>query len=83
MDALTPSIGPQSSPARLLLSEREAAAVMGVSVRLMLDLRNNDGLPFVRIGARVMYRPADLAAWVDGRRTSSTTAADDPTPSHT
>ena len=55
--------------ARLLLNERDAAAALGVGVRTMLNLRDRDGLPFVRVGSRVMYRPADLAAWVDGRRT--------------
>ncbi len=64
---------PTPSPvARLLLSELEAAAVLGVSVRTMLTLRARDRLPFVRLGTRVLYRPGDLAAWVDARRTIAT-----------
>jgi hypothetical protein len=33
----------------------------------MYNLRRQ-GLPFVRVGSRVMYVPADLAAWVERQR---------------
>ena len=53
----------------LLVDERTAARLLGgLSVRSLFNLRQREGLPFVRIGARVMYCPADLAAWIESRR---------------
>ena len=60
--------GPPADP--LWVGERDAAALLGVSVRTLLNLRKRDGLPFVPVAARVLYRPTDLAAWVEGRRTA-------------
>ena len=48
----------------LLLSEREAAKLMAVSVRTLFSWREHEGLPHVKIGARVLYRPADLERWI-------------------
>lgn len=53
----------------VLLSEREAAAVLGLKPRTLENWRQSgDGPPFVRISSRcVRYRPADLEAWADAR----------------
>ncbi len=56
----------------LLLTDREAAEALRVTTRTMLNLRNAAGLPFVRIGSRIMYRPADLAAWIAARTVTET-----------
>jgi hypothetical protein len=61
MDALT------------LLSTVEAAGRLGVSASYLNKLRvTGGGPPFVKIGARVAYDPADLATWLDAQKRTST-----------
>ncbi len=48
---------------RLLLSRREAAAALGVSLRT-LDSLVADGLPRVKLRGRVMFRPEALRAYL-------------------
>jgi len=56
-----------------LLSVAEAAERLGVSMSYLNKLRaTRDGPPFVKIGARVVYDPVDLAAWLDGQKRAST-----------
>ena len=45
-----------------LLTPVDAAKSLGVS-RRTLDRLNKRGLPCVRVGSRVMYRPEALAEW--------------------
>ncbi|QDU39192.1 hypothetical protein Mal4_35290 [Maioricimonas rarisocia] len=45
----------------LAVSHREAAALIGVSARLLDDL----AIPVVRAGRRRLYRVADLEAWLE------------------
>ena len=59
---------PTDPIAPLLLSERQAAKALGVCVRTLYGLRSKNDLPHVKIGARVMYSPADLQAWIDAHR---------------
>jgi hypothetical protein len=55
----------------LLLSDKDAAAFIGVSTSYLRKSRC-DGVianrtqapPFVRVGGRVLYRRSDLVAWV-------------------
>lgn len=55
-----------SSPGEALLDEGGVAATVGVSVATVRRWRQQrTGPPFVRVGACVRYRPADLAAWID------------------
>jgi len=56
-----------STTVKLLLSERELAESLGVSTRHIYTLRTRQGLPFVRLGARIMYRPADVERWLAER----------------
>jgi predicted DNA-binding transcriptional regulator AlpA len=58
-----------------LLSEHEAAALLGVSRAYLYRLRtsmipayqNPPPAPrHLRIGKRIKYRPADIQAWIDG-----------------
>jgi excisionase family DNA binding protein len=71
-DLLSP---PAPTVARLLMSEREAAQAMGVTARTMYSLRHTAALPHVRIGARILYRPGDLAAWIEQRTERQTGGA--------
>jgi hypothetical protein len=65
--------------APLLVDEREARRLLGgLCPKTMYNLRQQ-GLPFIKVGSRVMYAPADLAGWIErqkgglpGRERSST-----------
>ena len=58
------------------LSVSEAATYLGLSVAYLNRLRTiGGGPPFFNIGARVVYSPTDLDAWLSPRRRTST--ADD------
>jgi predicted DNA-binding transcriptional regulator AlpA len=58
----------------LLLDERAAAALLGLTPRCLQSWRHRGSGPkFCRISARcVRYRPADLAAWAEARLRTST-----------
>lgn len=63
---------PQNTEARLL-TVAEAAARLSVSKSYLDKLRmNGGGPPFVKIGARVAYDPADLATWLEGQKRQDT-----------
>jgi len=56
-----------------LLSTTEAADRLGVSGSYLNKLRvTGGGPPFVKIGTRVAYDPADLATWLDGQKRQDT-----------
>jgi hypothetical protein len=56
-----------------LISTIEAADRLGVSASYLNKLRvTGGGPPFVKIGARVSYDPADLTVWVEKQKRSST-----------
>jgi predicted DNA-binding transcriptional regulator AlpA len=57
-----------------LLDERQAAEILGLSVRFLQNRRYvGGGPPFVKISARaVRYRPSDLERWVEEHIQSST-----------
>jgi hypothetical protein len=58
-----------------LLNERQAAALMSLSVRSLQRLRQTGGPKFVRVGkSAVRYRPGDLETWIAGRLVTSTSA---------
>lgn len=50
--------------ARLVLSEREAAAALSISVRHLQRLRRAGRVPFIRLGARVAYPVRLLESWL-------------------
>ena len=51
---------------RLLLTPREAAYRLGISVRHLWSLTRPRGpIPSVRLGRRVFYRPEDLASFIE------------------
>ncbi len=51
----------------LLISEREAAEILGVSERTMFNMRQDEQVPFIRLRTRIMYSPAALAKWIESR----------------
>jgi excisionase family DNA binding protein len=57
-----------------LLNVKETAELLGVSPSYLNKLRliSSEGPPFVKLGARVCYDPADLAAWVNSQKRRST-----------
>lgn len=63
------------SPA-LLLNERDAAALLGVSPRTLWSLRKAGKIPFVEISPRcIRYARTALAAWVTSQSATEGGAA--------
>jgi predicted DNA-binding transcriptional regulator AlpA len=56
-----------------LLNQKQAARVLGISVRTLERHRvAGTGPRWARLGRLVRYRQSDLTAWVDGNLRSST-----------
>ena len=56
-----------------LLNSKKAAAFLGVSERTLERLRTaGQGPKYVKFGMVVRYDPADLLAWIEGRKRAST-----------
>ncbi len=56
-----------------LLRAREVATILGVSARSVFRLAgltpgHPDRLPAIRIGARVLFHPEDVASYVEAHR---------------
>jgi excisionase family DNA binding protein len=60
----------------LALRPRDAAAALGVSERVLLDWRKNEGLPYVRLGSTVLHPVDELRAWLKARSQDSRREAD-------
>lgn len=57
----------------ILLTVRETAERLGLGAGTLNNWRvTGEGPPFLKLGGRVLYDPADLAAWLDERRRKST-----------
>ena len=54
---------------RILLSSDETAKALGVSTRTLYNLRMAGGLPYVALGSRIMFDPADLRHWIEAKKT--------------
>ncbi len=52
----------------LLVSEKEAARLLGISTRTLFSLRASSQIPFLRIGNRVRYDVKDLQGYVDRQK---------------
>ncbi len=61
-------------PAKILLTEEEAAELIGYTPRFLQARRlRGDGPRYVKVSARsIRYRPQDLEAWAAERLRSST-----------
>jgi predicted DNA-binding transcriptional regulator AlpA len=56
-----------------VLDTIQAASQVGLSVSTLAKLRSRgDGPAYCKLGRRVVYRPEDLAAWLDEHRRLST-----------
>jgi excisionase family DNA binding protein len=59
-----------------VLGSREAATYLNLSLRTLEDWRRTGtGPAFAKLGSRVVYRVADLDAWVAARLVASTSEA--------
>jgi len=56
----------------IVLTEKEAAAALKLSVKTLFNLRRAGALPYVRIGSRICYTRADLERFVTSRRRGGT-----------
>lgn len=59
-----------SRPETLAVNDQEAADRIGLgrgSLRKQRTTRDPNGIPFVRVGRRVLYRVADLEKFLAGR----------------
>ena len=54
----------------LLVKAPEAARLLAISQRKLWELTNCGEVPCVRIGAAVRYSPADLAAWIESKKSA-------------
>ena len=59
-----------------LLTPEQAAEELGLSVKTLATWRSTGrhALPYIRVGARIRYRRADLDAWLASRQRTSTAA---------
>jgi predicted DNA-binding transcriptional regulator AlpA len=56
-----------------LLNSKKAAALLGISERTLERLRTaGEGPKYVKFGMVVRYDPADILAWIKGRKRTST-----------
>jgi excisionase family DNA binding protein len=65
------SIIPEAAKAAAsdILTDRDAAALLGVQERTLRLWRQTRGLPFIRITSKVVrYRRADIDGWLARRR---------------
>ena len=47
-----------------LIGKKQVAEMLGCSVRQIDSLRKEYGLPFVRLGVSVKFRPEAVQAWI-------------------
>ncbi|MBX7166517.1 MAG: helix-turn-helix domain-containing protein [Pirellulales bacterium] len=62
---------PTAAPIRLLLSSREAAAALSISLRTLDRWRDAGLVPVVRVRGRVLYDPRDLVEMIDSVKTDT------------
>jgi excisionase family DNA binding protein len=53
---------------RPLLNDRQAAEILGVSIRTLPNLVKRQGLRQVRLGRSVRYDPSDLEAFIQAQK---------------
>lgn len=54
-----------SGGSNVLLTPDQAAGVLGVTKRSLMDCYRKWGLPHVRVGKHVRFRERDLLHWID------------------
>jgi excisionase family DNA binding protein len=68
MSMLDPSTTANSTPAALMTLE-QLAQYLGVTPRWVYDNHQKLGIPAFQIGRTLRFRPGDVDAWLDTRRT--------------
>jgi hypothetical protein len=58
----------QADPERLLTDTEAAPFRGGSTATLARDRWANTGMPFLKLGRKVVYRAGDVLAWVSARR---------------
>lgn len=53
-----------------LLNNKEAAEFLRVSPSMLVSLRKEHGLPYVRLGRKIMFRLDALVAYLESRTTT-------------
>lgn len=59
---------PEMTPAAIaehLLTQEQAAEVLGVTPRYVRDMRARNVLPYVKVGKLVRFRRSDLVAFIE------------------
>lgn len=51
----------------LLLTQEQAAAALNISERKFWDIVRDGGIPRVRVGRCLRFRPSDLQKWIDAQ----------------
>jgi len=51
-----------------LLTTQQVADLFGTKVAHVRDLEKHMGLPSIRVGNLIRYRPEDIEAWLESRR---------------
>lgn len=68
---MSKKINSDSSTAPILVSSEEAARIIGIAPKTLVNWRNRGkGPAYVRLGEKhspVMYRIRDLESWIDSR----------------
>ena len=59
-------------PKPLAVGRREAAAMLGISERLLWTWTNAKTIPHVRIGTRVLYPVDELRRWLEDHARNNT-----------
>lgn len=62
--------------AKLAVSAREAAAMLGISERLLWTWTRSGKVPHLRLGVRVLYPVDLLRAWINEQASCSSLHAD-------
>lgn len=51
-----------------LISKREAAQYLGISIRFLCALLSERAITCIRLGGRVLFDPSDLDAFIDSQK---------------
>lgn len=55
-----------------LLPEREMAKALGIKYSMIRKLRIENGLPFIQLGKKILYRPQAVETWLGQQEESNT-----------
>jgi excisionase family DNA binding protein len=70
----------EKAPSPLAVNRREAAAMLGISERLLWTWTNTGTIPHVRIGTRVLYPVEQLRQWLERQASPSGRSQQPPRP---